>query len=254
MEMLRMLRMLKRLGFCFFLVLAAYQQARADELGSIKVTTNLFDSKVFLDDNFRGTAPLVLEEVPFGFHLLRLESEGCETFSRKYEVASSEPLLVKAVLRPQLNGILILNPFEGNENPKKIPITAFLAGGTFLEGYWGLLGIGAKFWSSGLFDFTLRSGGMTGVTSSVPFNGVYLEPNLLVGHPLREGWRGYAGIGGRASLVNFRGLSELRNYYAGNLVMGVWASERWFWEVRCGLLRNVNDPTRKLELGFGSIF
>ncbi|HEY9765639.1 MAG TPA: hypothetical protein V6C82_04715, partial [Chroococcales cyanobacterium] len=65
---------------------------------------------------------------------------------------------------------------------------------------------------------------------------------------------GYAGIGGRASLMNFHGLSELRNYYAGNLVMGIWASERWFWEARCGILRNVNDPTRKLEFGLGSIF
>ncbi|HEY9765569.1 MAG TPA: PEGA domain-containing protein, partial [Chroococcales cyanobacterium] len=145
---MEMLKMLKRLGFCFFLVLAAYRQAWAGEIGSIKVTANLFNSKVFLDDNFRGTAPLVIEEVPFGPHLLRLESEGCETFTGKYEVSSSEPLLVKAVLRPQLNGILILNPAEGNEPPsKKIPITAFLAGGTFLEGYWGLLGIGAKVWS-----------------------------------------------------------------------------------------------------------
>lgn len=226
--------------------------AQAGELGAIRVTSNLINSRVYLDGELRGTAPILLEAVPFGRHRVRLESVGCAPFVHQLDVTTGETVHLKALLQPDQQGIMILQP-AAEEEIGATPVALTLAGGSRLDGGWTLVGFGGRLWEKPPFELLLRGGGMTGITFKVPYYGIYLEPSLLASRALRNGVRGLMGIGCRGSFINYDGLTELRNYLTGQLVLGL-AFGPWFGEIRHGILRQQGDPTRSVEFGIGMVF
>lgn len=226
--------------------------AQAGEYGAIRVTSNLINSRVYLDGELRGTAPILLETVPFGRHRVRLESAGCDPYVQQLDLTTSETVHLKALLQPNRQGIMILQPAIEEEIGTP-PVSLNLAGGSRFDGGWTLVGFGGRLWEQPPFEMLLRGGGMTGVTFKVPYYGIYLEPSFLASRSLRNGVRGILGIGCRGSLVNYDGLTELRNYLTGQLVLGL-AFGPWFSEIRHGILRQQDDPTRSVEFGIGMVF
>jgi hypothetical protein len=67
-------------------------------LGSLTVQTNPPGGRVFLEGVYRGYAPITLDRLPVGKHLLRIERAGSTTYGTLVEVAAGD----ESVIRPKL--------------------------------------------------------------------------------------------------------------------------------------------------------
>lgn len=67
-------------------------------LTAVTIQTNPAGGKVYLDGHYKGYAPLTIERVPVGKHLLRVERPGSVTFGQLIDVAATEEAVVKAKL------------------------------------------------------------------------------------------------------------------------------------------------------------
>ncbi|HCF59892.1 MAG TPA: hypothetical protein DFS52_18105 [Myxococcales bacterium] len=69
-------------------------------LSSVNVQATPPGGRVFLDGQYKGYAPLVIDGVPVGKHLLRIERPGFITFGQMVEVNGPEGTVVKPRLTP----------------------------------------------------------------------------------------------------------------------------------------------------------
>lgn len=87
-------------GKNFQVLLRDVQRRLAHEslLGSLAVQTNPPGGRVFLDGALRGYAPINLDRIPAGRHLLRIERPGSITYGQLIDINAGED----AVVRPKL--------------------------------------------------------------------------------------------------------------------------------------------------------
>lgn len=245
--------MLKRWGCAALLLWSPV--AWASEVGSARVTSNLFDARVSLDGEYKGTTPVFFQGISEGTHSVRVECAGYTPVVKDIQVEAGKVSLVRTCLQPQERAIMILKPSMRNV-PSEFENASLQVSGGFEgpESSWILLGVGTTLAAWSPWELFIRGGLITGIHPTMPYDGLYLEPSLVARHSFTEAIEGYGGLGVRGSMIGYRGVQDARNYWAGNIVLGVWIIKRWSIEARCGVLRNINDPTRKLEAGFGLRF
>lgn len=228
--------------------------ALAQEVGALRITSNLFDARVYLDGAYRGKTPVLLKAVPIGTHSVRVELEGYRPHYRDVQVSEGSLAVVRTCLQPQARVIMELEP--ACEEPKYLENAFLQVSGGFEapNATWALWSLGKTLASWHNIALSLRGGLITGFSPTMPYDGLYLEPGLLVRQRFTEAIEGYVGLGVRTSLIQAEGVEAVRNYWTANLVLGAWITKRWFVEARGGVLRDRNDPTRKLEVGVGMSF
>ena len=69
-----------------------------ESLVNVTVQTTPAGGRVHLDGQYKGYAPLTIERVPAGRHMLRVERAGYITYGQLVEVAGTEEAVVKATL------------------------------------------------------------------------------------------------------------------------------------------------------------
>lgn len=74
--------------------------SREGLLGAINVQSMPAGAKVFLNGEFKGYTPILLERVPVGRHLLRMERPGAITYGQLVEVNAAEEGMAKVRLQP----------------------------------------------------------------------------------------------------------------------------------------------------------
>lgn len=89
-------------GKHFKLLYREMQTALAKEgrLGTVNVQATPPGGRVYLDGQYKGHSPVVIDGVPIGKHLLRIERPGFITFGQVVEVNGPEGTVVKPRLTP----------------------------------------------------------------------------------------------------------------------------------------------------------
>ncbi len=73
---------------------------RDAQLGSLTVLSNPLGGRVFLDGTYRGYAPITLDRLPVGKHLLRIERAGSTTYGMLVDVVAADESVVRPKLAP----------------------------------------------------------------------------------------------------------------------------------------------------------
>jgi hypothetical protein len=68
--------------------------------GSLEVQSSPSGAQVFLGGKPVGTTPLVLNDLPVGSRVLRLEMDGYERWSSAVQISVEEQAMATATLRP----------------------------------------------------------------------------------------------------------------------------------------------------------
>lgn len=228
--------------------------ALAQEVGAVRVTSNLFDARVYLDGAYRGKTPVLFQYVPAGSHSIRVELEGYQSNLREVQVTDGQLAVVRTCLQPQPRVIMEMNPAGDEPGTIKNAFVQVSGGFEVPNSAWMLWSLGTTLASWQYLALSLRGGLITGFSQPMSYDGLYLEPGLLVRQRFTEAIDGYVGLGVRGSLIQCEGSDVVGNCLTANLVLGAWISKRWFVEARGGVLGNPIDPTRKLEVGAGVSF
>lgn len=69
------------------------------ETGTLNVSANVDNARVYVDDQFAGTAPIQVV-LPEGRHAVRIQKAGFQSVQKEIEVASDAVVPLKAVLSP----------------------------------------------------------------------------------------------------------------------------------------------------------
>jgi hypothetical protein len=69
------------------------------ETGTLNVSANVEDARVYVDDQFAGTAPIQVV-LPEGQHTVRIQKVGFQPMLKQIQVASDAMVTLKAVLSP----------------------------------------------------------------------------------------------------------------------------------------------------------
>lgn len=69
------------------------------ETGTLTVSANVDDARVYVDDQFAGAAPIQIV-LPEGQHTVRIQKAGFQPVQKEIQVASDAVVSVKAVLNP----------------------------------------------------------------------------------------------------------------------------------------------------------
>lgn len=116
-------------GKAFKLLYREMQQQMAQEgrLGALNVQSTPPGGRVFLDGQYKGYAPVTIDAVPLGKHLLRIERPGYVTYGQLVDVNGPEGVIVKPRLTPtseysSLEGVLdgVVDELEREQSAKAL--------------------------------------------------------------------------------------------------------------------------------------